>query len=312
MKDGVIVKKIYLFVLLYLACWSVTVRASTTNELVRGSVCIRTQEKITKGFPCILKVSATGPLEVPKLSLFEEVADITVRLMSITNGSEYIISSSCGMDMVAYGPLGERRDDIARKMCYISVDETMTNSMLFDIYSLRPELGSGIILDAVPAGKYTMSIECSSDSIRSNSVIVELLEPTEEERHILDDIRERGTLLSRGMGVNWSKALRENTDLSIDTKKLRKDTLFQLQFHLFLSSIVTDKMTLPLGDKEIPVPEYLKSEKEFLFLELESLRDGNEGSSLSIEKSRKFRLSYPDVGWRLESPSNGFLIYKSK
>ena len=275
--------------------WAENTNASAVNVLIEVG------EKATKGFPVILRVTARGPQRVPKMTVFDYWGDIAVQFVSKTDGAEYVISSSRGVDVMITSPEGVRHDEIARRMWNVSLKEDEERAMLMDVSSLRPESGIGTILDDVPPGEYTISVQFSYSKKKSNSVDIALLEPSETERDLVHEILKKG-VLKRRQGVNWSKFLRANIALPPNSlQKIRAHTRSQMQFHDLLSRVLSREMYLRTELEVLPVPEYLNVEKACLLLELDTTTEDKD-----VGKRREALLiRHPDVRWRFENVESG-------
>lgn len=268
---------------------------------------IEVPDKLTKGFPAILRVTAHGPQRIPRLSLLDELGSITITLISKTGGREYRISSSQGMELIVTTPEGFRHDAVARQMFQVALAKGKTRSMLIDLWSLRPEVGKGTILSDVPAGQYNLTVTFPTSEITSPSVEVDLIDPTEAEQALLNEVIDAGVLLKRGNGVNWSKVLRDRAPIkSKSFSNLKEETEGLIQFHLLLSNVLRREVSSRKSADRFSVPEYLRAEKESLLLELDMLEDPQK----SEQAKKDFVKRHPDLKWRhqKEADSIGLLL----
>ena len=276
---------------------------------------LQAESRVVKGFPVILRITARGPQRVPKLTLFSGTGEVRVRLVSTGTGTEYVISSTGGMDTTVKDEDGERRDDIARNMRLASVGTNEERTMLLDLFSLRPEIGRGTILDQVPPGKYKVSVRFPSSGQESNSVDLEMVAPTDKEKEFLAQVVKLGRTVRCGSGVHWCRIFEQRVRIPKDSMdELTETAKRQLAFHVLLSdALLSDAKTeaLPTAQmKDAAVPEYLEPEKRFLLFELNTVSGRSKDTDFArLEKD------CPGLRWRLDAlRSNGrvFRRYKWK
>lgn len=275
------------------------------------SMMIQSVSTTTKGFPCILKITANGPGALPAATLYDETLPIQVKFVSITNDRTYTLTSSRGNDLIITTPEGDRRDSDKQEMWFTTVEAGKQKSILVDLASIRPELGRGTLLDDIPPGEYGLSVSFPGKTVQSNSIQIRIVPPGEKEQQFLTDILRQGTF-NRGKNVNWSKVLRNHPNLSPDKLDLLSPTTKeQVAFHMLLSEL-TSKKTLGATDedavKTTPLPKFLEPEKECLLYEV-GVATGKRDEAKSNELTSK----YPDLQWRLqEIKANGKTFLLSK
>lgn len=261
----------------------------------KSEILLESPDTLVKGFPAILRVTATGPCVIPKMSLLNELGRVSVKLTSEKGGKVFVISSNRGRELTVTTPQGIRRDSIAQKMFLTTLSEGEKRTMLIDLWSLRPEVGEGTLLNDVPVGKYSLTISFPSSGKRSNAVAVQVLNPTEDEKKFLDGIRDEG-VLSRGVGVNWSKFLRDQLIFpKHNFPTLREEVRKQLQFHILLSRVLTMQPLSRQKVKTLEVPKYLSAEKECLLIEIDTITEGKRAE----RKRKTFLDKHPGLKWRL-------------
>jgi hypothetical protein len=268
------------------------------------SIFIIAEPNVVKGFPVIVKVRARGRQLVPKLDYFGEVADINVALVSTTTEDKYTITSYLIADD-DWGLPGEGLVSDGREQYLIDLQENEERTMLFDLATLRPGTRAGTVLYDVPPGKYDLSIEFRLSGVNSNSIPLEILGPSDDERQFLERTGKlvANDYLKNGSGVSWARFLRVGLEISTDDwNKLSEVAQRQCQFHALLSKVlapeseVKDIRIEPL--RSISVPEYLEPEKEFLFLEMQmaSGKDVTEHANTLLQRN-------PGLRWRVEALS---------
>jgi hypothetical protein len=260
---------------------------------------IYSEPKVVKGFPAILKISASGPQTVSKMSLFDEFSNIEIELLSYKERLKYTIkSTNLGIEYHMTDEEGNAIDP-DKSLFYSDVPENSKRDMIIDLGTIRPEIGIGTILDDIPPGKYAVRIRFSSLDRVSNSLDIEFIEPSKNENDFLQKAVTVGTELRRGKGINWSMFLIERIKMPKEGfEKLSDIAKSQLQFHTLLSKILSANLLLQedeLKDIEtLPVPDYLEPEKQFLILEI-SMKLGKPDIE---EKKKSFIEKYPNLKWR--------------
>jgi hypothetical protein len=265
------------------------------------SVFIIAEPNVVKGFPVIVKVRARGPQAVPALDFYGEVANINVVLVSTATKDKYTIRSY----QIADDDWGTPEEGFVSDGSHqfkVELQENEERTTLFDLATLRPGIRAGTILYDVPPGKYDLSIQFRLSGVKSNSIPVEILSPSDDEEQFLERIGKlvANDFLKNGSGVSWSRFLRVGQEISTDDwNKLSELAQRQCQFHALLSKVLAPES--PVKDirieplRSMPVPEYLEPEKEFLFIEMEKApgKDIAEKASALLQKA-------PGLRWRLD------------
>ena len=278
---------------------------AATESVNEPNMFIIAGPNVVKGFPVIVKVKARGPQVVPELDFYGEEADINVALVSTTTKDRYTIRSYQISDD-DWGMPGEGLVGDGAHQFQVGLQENEERTMLFDLSCLRPGIRAGTVLDDVPPGNYELSVGFPSSGINSNSIHVEILAPSGYEKQFLERTSKLVTndYLKNGSGVYWGRFLRVGLEISIDDwNRLGKVAQRQCQFHALLSKVLAPEAAVkdikiePL--RSMPVPEYLKPEKEFLFIEMEKVsgKDVAEKASTLLQKNR-------GLTWRLEKVSS--------
>ena len=302
------VKRLTTRLVIFLCAWALpSCDRSENTPADDAKVSIEVVRKVTKGFPVVLRLSFRGPQRAPRLSVFDDLGGIAVRLVSKSDGSQYVISSSRRMEITVIGSFGELREDIAEDVSSVSVEEKQQRSMLLDVFALRPELGKGTLLDDLPPGDYAISVELPASDEKSNSLDIELVAPSVAEQEFLAHVNTKG-VFRRGTGVNWAKCLPTRVELPKEALRgLEPNTRIQMQFHVLLLCALRAEVSSRREAESSNVPDYLLAEKECLLLELDALTENN-----GLEEKRKtLRRRHPDVAWRLQEGA-GFLRYRAK
>jgi len=289
-----------------MACCCLVILAmnSIVSSDDRPALDIKALDILTKGFPAILRITAHGPQRIPKMSLFDELGDVVVTLVSEDGNKKYEISSSQGMGLMVTTQAGHRNDAAARRMFEFALAKGEKRTILIDLSCLRPEIGKGTILWDVPSGQYSLTVSFPSADTTSLPVRVEIVDRTNAEQAFLEDVIDAGVSLKRGSGVNWSKVLRDRVPIE-SAHNLRKETEVQTQFHMLLSHVLRRGTLSRKSVEEFPVPEYLRGEKESLLVELDTLNDRQ-----SCEKSKEELVKrYPDLKWRHEESTGGIGLF---
>ncbi len=293
--------------------WQNTVNAEEEGKDGESKIFISGDRKAVKGFPVIVKIRARGPLLAPKITLFDETAEIRVTIASKTDKRRYFIKSTKGMDMTMMTRNGERIDT-GRRMFQIFVPDKEERTMLSDISSLRSELGNSTIFMDIYPGEYSVSVEFPSAGEKSNSIEVEIREPLKEDKEFLKKILSVGMIRMGDYGVNWSRFLKNAMRIpASELNGISKTAQRQIKFHLLLSDVLSSESMLrdiPTETLEmISVPDYLEPEKKSLLLEIDILS----GKSATKKIKSELRDQNPDLLWRLQdiiSSGWNFIRYK--
>ena len=275
-----------------------------------GRLSLATMPRMVKGFPMLLKLTATGKQTIAKMSLFDEIAEVVVvlRTKPPAKETEYRIRSSRGMETILTTRAGERVDAANRHRMQLGKDQKV--AMLLDISSLRPELGKGLTADGVPLGAYSLRVSFPFSDMTSNAVDVELVAPSTDERKYLRELAKRNRVRR-----SWSRMLREAEDLSnLNEASLGGTAKLQLSFHVLLSRVLSCKgplnedVTRALGSRQ--VPQYLQPEKDFVLWEVAM---SSKAVAVPREKEKAFFDANPELEWRLatvRAGSGSFLLYR--
>ena len=304
-------KKKWIKMILLTACF-ILMHEQIRAKNEKGSdvkIFIETSKKIVNGFPVILRITAYGKQRVPNLSIFDETALINVIFTSKKNGFKYTISSTRGQELLMTTAKGIRNDSIARQMFETFLSQQEKRTMLLDLASLRAEVGKSIILEDIPQGQYSVSVEFPSSRKTSNAIDIEILPPSKKELEYLQNVQKVG-ILKRGKGVNWSKLLRDCLPIPENNiSELSIAAQDQLRFHLLLSKVLRSKVSIEKA-KSIQVQEYLTPEKKCLLLVLEKSSDKKQNL---VVNEKVFEKKYPGLKWRLynfKKNNSIFLRYK--
>jgi len=282
------------------------------SETVKPALSLETLPRMVKGFPMVLKLTATGKQTVAQMSIFNDKAQIEVvfKTKPPVKESKYVIRSSQEEEVIEASREGDRRDPSYRFRMY--VDEGKEVTFLLDLSSLRPvNLNKNIIVDDVPPGKYSIVVSFPFSGMTSNSFDVELIEPSLNEKLFLDKVYKNKTKIWQ----KWNRILWENDDVSgLDQSLLGEVAKLQLAFHILLSKVLSYKEPL---DKDLvesiersDVPNNLQPEKTFLAWEVAKSIDI---SFLSPEKEKAFFDENPGLKWRADEVNSGnksFLRYR--
>jgi len=250
-----------------------------------------------KGFPIILKVTARGPQVVPKLSLFDEHADVVVTLkLGNEGGREYRIESSKGEGTVLTTREGEQVD--AGRLYRVALGGDEERSMLLDLASLRPEIGKGITIEDVPPGRYMLSVKFGFSGHESRPVPLLLKEPSDEEVALADRM-----LSNRDTGIRrtWCGLLRAAWPVrSVTTSTASGEAIAQLSFHQLLGRVLSSDTLEKVRDQDIEsaaVPDWLAPEKDALVLSIAIAAEPKEqADNAAAELVRQ----HPDLKWRFD------------
>lgn len=305
-----ILKKMRIIVL-FCFCLFMLEEARASNVKGDGAkLVIETDRKVIKGFPLIIRVTAHGPQQVPRLSIFDEIAYVNVIFVSKEYDVSYIISSTRSQEIIVMAPDGRRNQTASQRMFEVSLKVGERRTMLLDVSSLRPELGKGKIFDGIQPGQYELLVEFPSSGIKSNAIDVEVISPSNKEKEYLHKVQSSG-FLKRGEGVNWSKLLRDR--LPMPENKIRKigvDAQNQLRFHELLSRALRSEIRTSKDAQLLEVQEYLRPERDLLLMEL-----GSSGVNQVESKNEAFDKQNAGIKWRLQNILEGradFLRYRVK
>jgi|WetSurMetagenome_2_1015567.scaffolds.fasta_scaffold81712_1 hypothetical protein len=310
---------------------AVTSGLSLAQQDQNNAIILETLPKATKGFPVVLKVTIQGPQIVYNFSIYEYDIPITIYLTSKSDGKEYIIKSYSRREARGSSPGGVTIDLTDKVWPPLQIPTGQKYSTIFDIWSLHPKLWTDTCLSDVPSGKYSLSIELESEDvnaireqmaalrargvgfgaviekpkIKSNSIDLELIEPTEQEKKFIQKIQD----LEKNLGevnskikVSWVTVLRSSgigiSDNDISTlTQVSKD---QISFHKLLADVnVSDEKARNKSIKDVnnaKLPKFFEPEQQLLLFEL---KDNPAGERENIIKK------YPDLKGNMEKLKPG-------
>jgi hypothetical protein len=269
------IKRIVIFVIVIMAinCNLVMSRQRQLRQLT-GEITLDVLPKVTKGFPVVVKVNVEGPQEVFYTSIFYGDLNIKVHLTSRSNGKEYIITSRIMRTGVGRSPSGGLIDITDQAFPPLTVPKGQKYTMLFDLCSLAPRLLTETFLEDIPSGQYSMFVEFYRENIKSTPIDIELIEPTEQERHFIQKTREleKGQVKLKG-GVSWSKVLSYRTMIPNDGfSSLTKVSKDQISFHKLLADVeISDekaKIKAITDVNDAKLPKFFEPERQLLLFEL--------------------------------------------
>jgi hypothetical protein len=270
-------------------------------------ITINTHKILIKGFPAIVRVTATGPQKVPVMSLFDERGEISFTLKSKNHNKTYILSSSEGMDVTRMTTDGEMIDDFSKERFHSNLPKNEVRSFLVDLYSLSPRIKRGLTLSRIPPGSYLLKVSFPISGLMSEFIEIEILNPTKPERSFFEKTLKRGVCIRRGDGVNWSRALKDKVELKPeDIADLRNEVKPLIQFHLLAYNVLSRKITSSKEADKFIVPDHLKGEKESLLLELDLKNNPKDADKFKAAFAKK----YPDIKWRHSGESNQGLFLR--
>jgi hypothetical protein len=294
---------------------------SKSGQQSNNSLTIEAQSKVTKGFPLVIKVTVEGALNFSYLSLFEKYLPIRAHLTLKSDGKEFvIISHRDSMEGFWDGPPDAFPPEI------LTVPPGKKYTMFFDLWSLSPELTTMTALADIPAGKYSIYIEMFSEDPeqrvawraggqmvrqKSNTIDIELVEPTEQERQYIQKVRESvvNKIGRFREGVSWSRILQfRQTIPNEGLAYLSNISKEQISFHKLLADVnIADENLRNKSIKDVndaKLPKFFEPERQLLLLELKG-NPAKERANL-IQK-------YPQMEGmvnRIDSEKKPLLYYK--
>ena len=157
-----------------------------------------------------------------------------------------------------------------------------------------------------PAGQYSIHIEFNPvyaqilEKIKSDSIDLELVEPTNKEQQYIQKVRESGLSVSFRDGVSWVKVLRRRAEIPSVVSSLTQISKDQISFHKLISDVnIADEQSRNESIQEVneaTLPEFFEPERQLLLLELK----GNPG------KEREDLLQkYPQLQGMVEELNDG-------
>lgn len=281
---------------------SISSGVSIAQQEPNNAIALETLPKATKGFPLVIKVTVRGPYEVDDFSIYDSGIPIRVYLTSKSDGKKYIIQSKNTATSIGFIQ-GVGTVDILEPT--IIIPEGQKYTMMFDLWSLSSGNTTKTFLSDVPAGKYSVYIEFYQsqlfhmDQIKSDSINIELIEPTDKEKQFIEKTRELGNIsgyVNNKVGVNWSKLIKSITVISDDDiSELTQISKDQISFHKLISDVnIVDEKSRKNSLKDVndaSVPEFFEPEKQLLLLELK-------GSPAA--ECEEFLKEYPELKWKVE------------
>jgi hypothetical protein len=294
---------------------------SRSGQQSNNSITIEAQPKVTNGFPVVIKVTVEGTLDFHYLSLFEEFLSVRAHLTSKSDGKEFvIISHRTSMEGFWDGPPDAFPPEI------LTVPSGKKYTMLFDLWSLSPELTTMTALADVPAGKYSIYIELPLEKSqrsslgkrrvlstviqKSDTIDIELVEPTEQEKQYIQKACESIDRVGWSRwGLNWSMILQFRKKIPSDGLASLSDiSKAQISFHKLLADVnISDEKTRNKSIKDVndaKLPKFFEPERQLLLLELKG-NPAKERANL-IQK-------YPQMEGmvnRIDSEKQPLLYYK--
>lgn len=313
---------------IYLFAISITSGLSIAQQEPNDAITIKAMPKATKGFPVVIKVTIQGPLNAPYISIVDhsigQCIPVVVYLTSESDGKEYVIESNITIQELDMSTSDGLMFGRIIKPPTISIPNGQKYTMLFDLWSMLPEFWPDTCLSDVPAGKYRIYMTFNPknlklysayrifdpesqqilENLKSNSVDIELSEPTPQEKQFFQKVQEMGRINHKN-GVDWFKVLSNMINIpSNDISLLEKVSRDQLSFHKLISDVnIADEK---LRNKSIAdvnnaiLPEYFEPERQLLLLELK----GNpEKDRLELLKK------YPQLRGMAEKLNSGNAIF---
>ena len=284
---------------IFLLIIPITTGLSTAQQEPNNLIIIEALPKATKGFPVVMKVTIKGPQTTPFLSIFYDDLPVTVYLISQSDGKEYVIQSHRRREAVGGYPGGGLMDLTDKIDPPFKVPEKQKYTMMFDLWSVSPGLTTETFLSDVPPGKYNVFMEFNFSSrysprytpdnidisqdylsnmiavqkpVKSNTIELELIEPTEQEKKFIQKIRENRMVGSKA-GVNWTQIfLRRIVISDVEMLTLTQISKEQISFHQLLSKVdITEEQSRSRSIKDVnnaSLPKFFEPEQKLLLVEL--------------------------------------------
>ena len=260
------------------------------------NIIIEGPARVVKGFPVVLKVKAKGPMPVPRLSLF----NIGPQIMFVFTCKA--TSHAYWFDIEGLGHKDYTRADgshvSASQVLSDSVKAGEKRTMLMELNSLYSPFGSDPSFSDVPPGRYSVYVIFKGLWKGSNRIPMEIVAPTRIEQRFLDDVF---SYHRKDVIVNWTRFVRKGERIpKTYLKGIGKGAKSQMGFHLLLSEVLSSES--PLKDisleplRRINVPEYLKPERECLFLEIDAAAGRNVAA-----KAKSLERRHRGLEWRLKA-----------
>ena len=251
------VKKYRNLIICVIAIIALVYSLAMSEQLPNNRIAIESMPKLTKGFPSIIKISIKGPLAVPYITLMDEQIPITVHIISKSDGKEFVIESFRSItEHLMSNREGNQTIGRIVQPPTISVPEGKEYTMLFDLWSILPNLWTDTCLSDVPAGQYSIYIEFNKKNLqlyssyrvfdsnnqqileilKSNSIDVELIDPTDQEKQFIKTIQGLGRV-NHKVGINWIMVL--NKEISIPNDKMSLVTGYARE-QIALDKLISD------------------------------------------------------------------------
>lgn len=291
-----------------------------------NAITLEALPKAVKGFPLVFKVTIQGKQEVSSLSIIDNDNPVTIHFKSDSDINEYTIKSF----RIDYGVA------TIQSKHKLLIPEAQKCTMMFDAWALYVGNGKQTSLYDIPPGKYSVFVELktinptlqiwnrlSADQKReieesgwkdyipvfeptmsSNTIALELIEPSEQETQFIKKMRKNSGEVYRD-GVNWSAFLRRNIQIPGDNMSTLTDvSREQISFHKLISEVnIADEQSLVKSIDEVKnatLPGFFEPERQLLLLELK----GN-----PAKERDNFLKKYPELKWRVEQLDSGKSIF---
>lgn len=313
----------------------ITSVVSFAQQEPNNTITLEALPKVTKGFPLVFKITVSGPQEIPPLSIFDNEVPITVYFKSITDVNEFTIRSFRKPIEMALED-GSHINVTNKIYPPIEIPDGEKYSFIFDIASLFIGANQTSLSD-IPPGNYSIFVELTSADplaidiekvkeehaqefeefekfigrsfdltrsrrkmMKSNSIDIELIEPTEKEKQFIEKVLKLSDISFKD-GINWTRILRRRiviTEKSISG--LSQVSKKQISLHKLLSRVdITDDRSKAISLKNIrdaTLPEFFEPERILLLLELLDNPD---------EIRKQLFKEYPNYKWNIESGNGG-------
>lgn len=281
--------------------------------------------KATIGFPVVVKMNVEGAHTVSYTTIFDKDFCITVHFISKSDGKIFSINSYRSIARLYFSTRGGgiSREEI-RGVPALVVPKEQKYTMMLDIWSLSPRDTNGTCLADIPAGKYSMFIEFLgvpagernidnapyTDKLNTNSIDIEIIEPTEQEKQFIKNIHDSNAHVSLRDGVSWVEVLRQEAIIPNEgMTSLTQVSKDQISFHKLISDVnLSDENSRNKSIKDVNdaiLPNIFEPERQLLLLELKEN---------PLEEHKRLLQKYPQMTGLIErlDLGEGFLRYKSK
>lgn len=276
------------------------------TEADQRKIRIEGPSRAVHGFPIVLRIVASGPLEVPRASVYRDLADIHVNVSQTRGEKTYRFASNASMTMDRADMKGhlvtDGRDFFNERL---RKDEEM--AILVDVFSLR--YAEGHFRD-LPPGQYTISVTFPHAKETSEAKALELVAPGPADRAFLDEVVEPEILPRRREIVSWSRVLGESKTWRVPIDKgqqLPQPAKGQMQLHLLLYQIQKGEVRSRRQAEPYQVPKYLELEKQWVLLKL----DRANKVAGAEEALQAFVETHPEFRWRLQPAYPGSNLFQN-